>query len=204
MDNTKNAIEDPTSAEAYVDRGNKFYNQGDYQAAISDYDEAIRLDPEYARAYFNRGNAKDELGDVEGAISDYDEAIRLDPKYVGAYYNRGLAKGKLGKYFEAISDYDQAIRLDPDDAIAYYNNTKRGKYFEAMPNEANPDDAIGGHQKRIGTPRLLSLIMMRRSDLTLMRQESTVTEETPKADWENTLKPFRIMTRRSVLTLNIR
>ena len=46
MDNTKNAIEDPTSAEAYVDRGNKFYNQGDYQAALSDYDEAIRLDPE--------------------------------------------------------------------------------------------------------------------------------------------------------------
>ena len=46
MENTKNSIEDLTSAEAYVDRGNEFYYQGDYQAALSDYDEAIRLDPE--------------------------------------------------------------------------------------------------------------------------------------------------------------
>jgi len=38
MENTKNAIEAPTSAEAYVNRSNEFYYQGDYQAAISDYD----------------------------------------------------------------------------------------------------------------------------------------------------------------------
>ena len=57
MENTKNSIENPTSTdEAYV-RGNKLYNQGDYQAAISDYDEAIRLDPKYTRAYNNRGLA---------------------------------------------------------------------------------------------------------------------------------------------------
>ena len=79
MENTKNSIENPTSTEAYVDRGNKLYNQGDYQAAISDYDEAIRLDPKYTIAYYNRGSAKNELGDSEAAISDYDEAIRLNP-----------------------------------------------------------------------------------------------------------------------------
>ena len=79
MENIKNSIEDPTSAEAYVNRGDKSYNQGDYQAAISDYDEAIRLDPNDTRAYYNRGVAKSELGDSEAAISDYDEAIRLDP-----------------------------------------------------------------------------------------------------------------------------
>ena len=79
MENTKNSIEHPTSAEAYVNRGNELYNQGDYQAAISDYDEAIRLDPNDAIAYYNRGLAKSELGDLEAAISDYDEAIRLQP-----------------------------------------------------------------------------------------------------------------------------
>ena len=62
MENTKNAIEEPTSAKAYVDRGDKSYDQGDYQAAISDYDEAIRLEPNNAIAYGNRGNAKSELG----------------------------------------------------------------------------------------------------------------------------------------------
>ena len=55
MENIKNTITDPTDAEAYVDRGDELYNQGDYQAAISDYDEAIRINPEYAKAYGNRG-----------------------------------------------------------------------------------------------------------------------------------------------------
>ena len=37
MENTENAIESPTSAEAYVNRGDKFYYQCNYEAAISDY-----------------------------------------------------------------------------------------------------------------------------------------------------------------------
>ncbi|MYH84044.1 tetratricopeptide repeat protein, partial [Candidatus Poribacteria bacterium] len=54
MENAKNSIKDPTSAEAYIDRGNELHDQGDYQAALSDYDEAIRLNPKYVRAYNNR------------------------------------------------------------------------------------------------------------------------------------------------------
>ena len=61
MEKTKNAIEDLTSAEAYVNRGDKLYDQGDYQAAISDYDEAIRLDPNHITARTNREKAQKEL-----------------------------------------------------------------------------------------------------------------------------------------------
>ncbi len=95
MDNIKNSIESSTSAEAYVDRGNEFYYQGDYQAAISDYDEAIRLNPKYTIAYNNRGFAKSKLGDLEGAISDYDTAIRLDPEYATARTNQENAQKAL-------------------------------------------------------------------------------------------------------------
>ena len=95
MENTKNAIETATSAEAYVNKGNKLYDQGDYQAAISYYDEAIQLNPEDAKAYNNRGNAKKELGDFEGAISDYDAAIHLDPNDTKARTNRENAQKAL-------------------------------------------------------------------------------------------------------------
>ena len=61
MDNTKNPIEDLTSAEAYIERGNELYDQGDFQAAISDYDEAIRINPEYMLAHKNRENAQKKL-----------------------------------------------------------------------------------------------------------------------------------------------
>ena len=54
---------------------------GHFEGAISDYDQAIRLDPEYANAYNNRGNAKSDLGKHFEAISDYDQAIRLAPNH---------------------------------------------------------------------------------------------------------------------------
>ena len=96
MENIKKAIESPTSAEAYVNRGDKFYDQGNYQAAISDYDEAIRLNSEYhAQAYNNRGFAKSKLGHLEGPISDYDTAIRINPEYALARTNRENAQKAL-------------------------------------------------------------------------------------------------------------
>ena len=65
---------------------------GHPEAAIPDYDEAIRLNPDDAKAYYNRGFAKSELEKYFEAISDYDQAIRLDPNDAKAYNNRGLAK----------------------------------------------------------------------------------------------------------------
>ena len=47
----------PDFAQALSDRGAAWYFKGEYQKAIADYDEAIRLDPNNARTYTNRGTA---------------------------------------------------------------------------------------------------------------------------------------------------
>jgi tetratricopeptide (TPR) repeat protein len=52
-----------------------------YEQAIADYDEAIRLEPE-AATYHSRGLAKLHLQQYEQAIADYDEAIRLEPAQI--------------------------------------------------------------------------------------------------------------------------
>jgi tetratricopeptide (TPR) repeat protein len=46
------------------------YVKADYDRAIADYTEAIRLDPTFARAYYNRGFAKRAKGDSAGGDSD--------------------------------------------------------------------------------------------------------------------------------------
>ena len=79
------------AAKAYNNRGVAYYKKGDYDRAIADYNEALRLDPKDASAYNNRGSAYAGEGDHDRAIADYNEALRLDPKYVYAYYNRGSA-----------------------------------------------------------------------------------------------------------------
>ena len=48
-----------------------------YEAAIQDYNEAIRLNPKYSVAYYNRGLAKLLLGRIDEARSDLQTALRL-------------------------------------------------------------------------------------------------------------------------------
>jgi tetratricopeptide (TPR) repeat protein len=109
------------TAEEWFNSGYNKGESGDYQGAIADYNQAIKIKPDYAAAYNNRGNPKSNLGDYQGAIADYNQAIQIKPDYATAYYNRGLFKSNLGDKQGAIADYNQAIKIQPDYAKAYYN-----------------------------------------------------------------------------------
>jgi tetratricopeptide (TPR) repeat protein len=54
-------------------------NKEEYDKAIADYTEAIRIDPKYAHAYYGRAAAWNAKGDKDKEMADYNEAIRLDP-----------------------------------------------------------------------------------------------------------------------------
>ncbi len=99
------------SAEDYFDRGVASFDLGQYERAIQDFDEAIRLNPEFATAYYNRGLAYADLGQYERAIQDWDEAIRFNPEYAAAYNNRGVAYEIIGKQIEAERDFAKAKEL---------------------------------------------------------------------------------------------
>ena len=90
------------TAEWHVEQGIKLHEQGDYAAAVIEYDEAIRIDPEYARAYYDRGTALIELGEYRLAIEDFSVTIRLDPEDAWAYGNRGDCYLELGEAERAI------------------------------------------------------------------------------------------------------
>jgi len=62
----------------------------EYDRAIADYNEAIRLKPQ-ANFLTNRGDAYNDKRDYDRAIADYDRAIALNPGFYLAYNNRGAA-----------------------------------------------------------------------------------------------------------------
>ena len=79
-------------ADAFNNRGNAWSDKNEYDKAIADYNEAIRLDPKFAFGFYNRGNAWNDKGELDKAIADYTEAIRLDPEIRRApINNRGVA-----------------------------------------------------------------------------------------------------------------
>jgi tetratricopeptide (TPR) repeat protein len=130
-------------ATLYNNRGSAWYDKGDYDRAIADYAEAIRLNPKYALAFNNRGNAWAAKGDYDRAIADYTEAIRLDPKGALAYNNRGNAWHDKGDHDRAIADLTEAIRLNPKHALIYDN---RGN---AWHDKGDHDRAIADYTEAI-------------------------------------------------------
>ena len=71
---------EPNSAIGYDRRGLIWYQKGDNDRAIEDFNRAIRIDVNFAYAYYNRGLAWRAKGDSGRADVDEAEAIRLDQK----------------------------------------------------------------------------------------------------------------------------
>src|SRR5208282_4610072 len=92
--------------------------EGQYDSAIQDYDEAIRLEPDFAYPFNNRGLASLLEGQYDRAIQDYDQAIRLKSDYGLAFNNRGRAKFYLGRFTEAATDFQNYLSLKSSDAYA--------------------------------------------------------------------------------------
>lgn len=95
--------------------GDAPYNKKDYDRAIADYNEALRVDPQFPIGYVVRSNAWYAKKDYDRAIADYNEAIRLDPQYPLAYFYRGNARAWQ-------RDYDSAT---PGAARAFLHETHR-------------------------------------------------------------------------------
>ncbi len=122
------AIElDDTYAPAYFRLGNTYFNLGELELAIENYNEAIRLN--YSKlycVYSNIGNTYYQLCSYDLAERNFTLAIELTPDNTRdlaiIYCNRGANYNKLEDYSSAIQDLRKGIELKVEDAsLAYYN-----------------------------------------------------------------------------------
>ncbi|MEH1820984.1 MAG: tetratricopeptide repeat protein [Nostoc sp.] len=99
----------PRNAVDYNNRGLIYFQSGERQKALYDYNTALKLDPYLASAYNNRANYYATCGELATALADYDQAINLNPHHVRARINRGITWRDLGQYEEAVEDFDVAL-----------------------------------------------------------------------------------------------
>jgi tetratricopeptide (TPR) repeat protein len=103
----------------YNNRGTAYVGKHDYDRAIQDFNEAIRLNQNYSYTYRERGIAYYSKDDYDRAIQDYNVAIRLNPNDGSAYFRRGDAYEGKEDHDRAIQDFNDAIRLKPNFESAY-------------------------------------------------------------------------------------
>jgi tetratricopeptide (TPR) repeat protein len=129
------------TASDYFLRASTKYDQNDYEGAIADYTEAIRIDPRNADAYNGRGLAKAKnyikainSYDLVAAIADYNKAININPNIAAFYSNRAAAYQQQNKYKEALIDYSKAIAISPRNSDLYLD---RGYVYAQIGDRSN-------------------------------------------------------------------
>ncbi len=90
------------SASKFFESGVKKVNEKNYLGAISDFQEAIKLNPDYDQAYEKLGSLQYSFGDKKDAISSYKEIARI-------YQKQGRNKEELEKIVVIIKLVEMEI-----------------------------------------------------------------------------------------------
>jgi len=108
----------PTDPRARLELGVAYAQAEEYDLAMAELVEAIKLNPENrdnlsARANYHLGLVLLALDRASLAVNAFREALRLGWKDAAVYLALGQALAGQGKFEEAIAQYDEALRLAP-------------------------------------------------------------------------------------------
>jgi Flp pilus assembly protein TadD len=91
----------PQDVTSHYEKAETLIKQGDWDGAIAEYREILRLSPEIAENHFRLGMLLNRTQDSKGAISEFREALGLKPAYAEAHYRVGgeLLNGLISAFF---------------------------------------------------------------------------------------------------------
>lgn len=116
--------------------GRELDKQGEFEAAMQKFDEALEVAPWYDAALTEQGILFMNRGLFAAAASKFEQAIQQNPQSISAHINLGIITALLDRPDEAIPHFKIAIRLDPISAAAHYNLAftlqKLGRRAEAI------------------------------------------------------------------------
>lgn len=106
---------------AYAMRGVSWLCKREYDNAIKDLSEALRLEPSNTSFFTLRGKAYFGKHNYSRAVADFTEAIRLDPANLIAYNDRGVCLNAQNEFAKALEQFNEVLRVDPANALAFAN-----------------------------------------------------------------------------------
>ena len=111
-------------ATAYLERGKTWFLMEEYDKALADFNESLRLVPDNPDAIVTRGRFWMDRRDYDKAVADLSRAIQNSMELEAAFRNRAICWEMKKEWDKALADYSEAIRISPKKGL-YYN--KRGQ-----------------------------------------------------------------------------
>lgn len=121
-------------------RGIIYTNLGDENAALAEFNEAVRLDPYFSGAYSNRANIYSKRGDDVRAVQSYLAALRFSPKNAMAHNNYAWHLARRGE-FDKAAKYIVAAEALGDGFQALYDT--QGHVFMMLGRTEEAEVAFG-------------------------------------------------------------
>jgi tetratricopeptide (TPR) repeat protein len=115
----------------HINRGEEFMNEGRFNDAQDQFQDAIDLNANSSLASFRMGEALLEIGNTTQAAQNFRNALvgDLKPKWVEvwSYINLGKVYDSRGDHERAIPEYQKAISTGDD---AYGAQAEAEKYIK--------------------------------------------------------------------------
>jgi tetratricopeptide (TPR) repeat protein len=121
------------NGDAHKILGRDFMAIGRFDAAQTEFEQAIRYAPTSSESYYDLGKLFSIQDNWQSARKQFEKAIRLAPAYIEAIDALGFAQEALGDDASAVQTYQNAIALNEQrhgnfvsahvNLSAYYNRT---------------------------------------------------------------------------------
>ena len=132
-----------TTAAQYVEEGDKYAQERQYDLAVEAYRQAIKLDANLGSAYRGLAGAYVYMGRSPDALAPMQTAVRLDPNDSDTHLDLGITLQNLHRFDEALVEINEAKRLSPRDAAV---QNYLGNLFLNMGRTA---DALAAYQEAL-------------------------------------------------------
>jgi Flp pilus assembly protein TadD/mono/diheme cytochrome c family protein len=130
-----NVEKNPADFEAHYNLGAMLQAKGNLDAALAEYQSAVKLRPDDATGNNALGAALVEGGHPLQAVSYLQAALKARADYFDAHYNLGFALAQQNDFSGAVEQFQTALRLQPQDAAVEANLgaalAEMGRYADA-------------------------------------------------------------------------
>jgi len=113
----------------YQKRGITNLKIGNYENALSDFDNAILLNPSDTVSFMNKGVVHYEQGLDSLAMEEFCSVLAVDTNNILGLMYRGNLYLKNNLYDSAYSDLSRAVKIKPDDTFIQFS---LGNYYYAV------------------------------------------------------------------------